>query len=73
MSLSSLLSSKDKRDKLIVARTPKKTVQATDFWSRSFQRYALESKHVPRPSSIVEGKDCRSPGMLFRGRQDERW
>ena len=26
-----------------------------------------------RPSGIVEGKDRRSPGMLFRGRQDERW
>ena len=47
MSLSALLSSKDERDKLIVARTPKKTVQATDFWSRSFQKYALESKNVP--------------------------
>ena len=46
MSLSALLSSKDERDKLIVARTPKKTVQATDFWSRSFQKYALESKNV---------------------------
>ena len=45
--LSALLSSKDERDKLIVARTPKKTVQATDFWSRSFQKYALESKNVP--------------------------
>ena len=47
MSLSALLSSKDERDKLIVARTPKKTVQATDFWLRSFQKYALESKNVP--------------------------
>ena len=47
MSLSALLSSKDERDKLIVARTPKKTVQATGFWSRSFQKYALESKNVP--------------------------
>ena len=37
MSLSALLSSKDERDKLIVARTPKKTVQATDFWLRSFE------------------------------------
>ena len=26
---------------------PEKTVQATDFWSRSFQKYALESKNVP--------------------------
>ena len=47
MSLSALLSSKDERDKLIVARTPKTTVQATDFWSRSFQKYAIESKNVP--------------------------
>ena len=59
MSLSALLSSKDERDKLIVARTPKtNTVQATDFWSRNFQKYALESKTSSTDLlAIVEGKD----------------
>ena len=56
MSLSALLSSKDERDKLIVARTPKKTVQATDFWSRSFQKYALESKNVPDLLALSKAK-----------------
>ena len=46
MSLSALLLSKDERDKLIVARTPKKTVQATGLLVTQLPKSTLSSRRM---------------------------
>ena len=73
MSLSALLSSKDERDKLICRSDPEKNCSSHGLLVTQLPKVRSGVEECVRPSGIVEGKDRRSPGMLFRGRQDERW